>query len=152
VYSYNSIREVVTDGASPVPDDVPAAISAGFKELATSQCESGPVDSGTYLAICDTTGQPLLVGPVVVKGDDIEKAEAATGASGMPTVEIALTTAGSKIFADFTSENLTKRLAILDGDDVCLTPSIQGKIPGGKISISFGQDTDTDDVLECLRK
>ena len=150
-HSYNSIRQVVADNADDVPDDVPDALVTGFKELA-SQCDNGPIDSGTYLAICDTNGQPLLVGPIVVKGEEIESVEADTDQAGNPTVLITLTSAGAKAFADFTSENVTKRLAVLDDEELCMAPSIQDAILDGKIQISFGQDQDVDDVVECLRQ
>ncbi len=74
-HSYNSIRQVVADNADDVPDDVPDALVTGFKELA-SQCDNGPIDSGTYLAICDTNGQPLLVGPNWMINGHLEDLEA----------------------------------------------------------------------------
>jgi preprotein translocase subunit SecD len=59
-----------------------------------------------------------------------------TDGLGQPVIEITLTDAGAKQFAEITRQNLHRRLAIIIDGQLCEPPVIQTEISGGKAQIS----------------
>lgn len=78
-------------------------------------------------------GEPVL-GPVLLTGKDLKSArQSFAGQVGStPVVEFELTPDGSKKFAQVTSANINKRLAIILDGDIKTAPNIKSAITNGK--------------------
>lgn len=72
---------------------------------------------------------------VVLTGDLLTNAQLSTD-TGQPTVVFSFNTLGAKLFADITSKNTEKRLAIVLDNKVISAPVINGPILAGTGSIS----------------
>ena len=106
--------------------------------------------SGTRVEIPDVSdpseilnliGEPALLefkdpdGNTFMTGSDVRLAQAAMTQDGQWAISFQLTSAGTKLFADMTSQNIGKTLGIyLDGEKL-MAPTVQSAITGGS-----GQD------------
>ena len=96
----------------------------------------------------DEYGLDQKEGYVVVKkesvldGKHIKSAEVGTeDITGKPQVSFRLDAEGAQIFADFTSANIGKNLAIVSDDRIKSNATIRGAITGGAVAITgFGQE------------
>ncbi len=78
-------------------------------------------------------------GQTVMTGDDLKDAKEELGQNKQPLVAIELSDEGAKKFADLTSKNIGRRIAItLDGKELT-NPVVQQAITGGKATISGSQ-------------
>ena len=92
--------------------------------------------------ILNLIGEPALLefkdpdGNTFMTGSDVRLAQAAMTQDGQWAISFQLTSAGTKLFADMTSQNLGKTLGIyLDGEKL-MAPTVQSAITGGS-----GQNT-----------
>ncbi len=77
-------------------------------------------------------------GPAAVSGRDIRLARVTRDDVGLPAVGFSLTPDGARRFAELTSQNIGKPLAIVLDDQVQSTPIIEGPITGGEGIIRGG--------------
>ncbi len=78
------------------------------------------------------------LGTAAVTGSDIRRARVTRDDFGRPAVGFTLTPDGTQRFADVTSENIGRQLAIVLDDEVQSAPFIQSAITGGEGIISGG--------------
>ena len=78
-------------------------------------------------------------GETVMTGDDLKDAKEEMGQNKQPLVAIELSDEGAKKFADLTSKNIGRHIAITLDGDVLTNPVVQQAITGGKATISGSQ-------------
>ena len=89
-------------------------------------------------------------GETVMTGDDLKDAKEEMGQNKQPLVAIELSDEGAKKFADLTSKNIGRRIAItLDGKELT-NPVVQQAITGGKATISGSQSLEEAKDLAIL--
>ncbi len=131
-------REVLETLTSSSPDYKSTPVTCATQaQQETQAC--------TFQALKDTSvvffGQDgttkYKLGPVQITGDAIKKATAVyntgsqTRAATGWEIDFTLTSAGSKIFADVTTNLVGKQLAIVVDDKVISAPTVQSAITGG---------------------
>jgi len=80
-------------------------------------------------------------------GDDLKDAKEELGQNKQPLVAIELSDEGAKKFADLTSKNIGRRIAItLDGKELT-NPVVQQAITGGKATISGSQSLEEAKII-----
>src|SRR5688572_4100796 len=79
-----------------------------------------------------------VAGPASVSGRDIRRARVTRDDFGLPAVGFSLTLDGARRFAELTSQNIGKPLAIVLDDRVQSTPIIEDPITGGEGIIRGG--------------
>ena len=98
--------------------------------------------------ILNLIGEPALLefkdpdGNTFMTGSDVRLAQAAMTQDGQWAISFQLTSAGTKLFADMTSQNIGKTLGIyLDGEKL-MAPTVQSAITGGagQITGNFTMD------------
>ena len=77
-------------------------------------------------------------GPVAVSGRDVRRARVTRDDFGVPAVGFSLAPDGARRFAEVTSQNIGKPLAIVLDGQVQSAPIIEGPIPGGEGIIRGG--------------
>ncbi|PAF45474.1 protein translocase subunit SecD [Helicobacter sp. 11S02629-2] len=94
----------------------------------------------TILPYSDQSQAKLLVKAIpIIDGSMLTDAQAMIGHdSGSPVVSFQLNSVGAKIFADFSANNIKKRMAIVLDGKVFSAPVIQERIGGGTGQISGG--------------
>lgn len=101
--------------------------------------------------------KPTLVSKQVeLTGDNINDAQPSFDEMGAPAVSINLDNAGGNIFADLTSHNVGKRMAMVLIDqgkaEVVTAPVIRTAITGGRVQISGSMNTaEANDTALLLR-
>lgn len=101
--------------------------------------------------------QPTLVNKQVeLTGDNINDAQPGFDEQGAPSVNINLDSTGGSIFADLTSQNVGKRMAMVLIDqgkaEVVTAPVIRSAITGGRVQISGSMSTaEANDTSLLLR-
>ncbi len=105
-----------------------------------AQAQSGNVPAG-YEWLFDKDGQGYLVSKQVeLTGDNINAAQAGTDQNNFPAVHLNLDGSGSSIFADLTSANKGKIMAMILIDqgksEVVTAPRINEPILGGRVQIT----------------
>jgi SecD/SecF fusion protein len=93
-----------------------------------------------------------VLGPVLMTGDKVAKADATYGGqvTQQPIVDLTLNDAGAKQFEEITSKNVNKRLAIVLDDKVITAPNIQTAISGGKAVIEGIKSVDEAKEIEMV--
>lgn len=74
----------------------------------------------------------------ILNGEQIIDAKVAFDQSNQPIINFTLNSSGAKIFGDFTSNNIGKRLAVVLDGKVYSAPNIRERIGGGSGQISGG--------------
>jgi protein-export membrane protein SecD len=80
----------------------------------------------------------LEANPPLFSGDQIASAAIGQDENGGLAVDFVLKDEGSKLFADYTAQNIGSYFAIALDGSVISAPVIQNSIPGGKVQISAG--------------
>lgn len=96
----------------------------------------------------------LLEERIVISGEQLRNATIGTDPqTGAPAVDFTLNTSGAKRFADFSSNNIGRRFAIVLDDKVISAPVIRSAIVGGSGQISGGYKSmqDAQDLAVLLR-
>lgn len=89
-------------------------------------------------------------GETVMTGDDLKDAKEEMGQNKQPLVAIELSDEGAKKFADLTSKNIGRHIAITLDGDVLTNPVVQQAITGGKATISGSQSLEEAKDLAIL--
>lgn len=114
-----ALLEFVDIGSTPLPPGTPVTTNVN-QNLNTTE----PVE-----------GQEDLPAPIVyntiMTGADLREASVITDQLGQPAISFELSPAGADIFADFTSNNIGRYLAIVLDGEVISAPVISGAIPTG---------------------
>lgn len=76
------------------------------------------------------------LGETVLTGANLKKAQVAYDQMGKPVISIEFDASGAKAFAEVTSQNVGRQLAIVLDNKVLSSPVIQEAISGGKAQIS----------------
>ena len=107
------------------------------QELGTSGIRVEIPDVSDPSEILNLIGEPALLefkdpdGNTFMTGSDVRLAQAAMTQDGQWAISFQLTSAGTKLFADMTSQNIGKTLGIyLDGEKL-MAPTVQSAITGG---------------------
>jgi preprotein translocase subunit SecD len=124
----------------PVTPSQTAAVSpilntsrSGFFEVVEAN------NSGKTLILADPDNltQRLAIRRVAtVSANDVETAQVDFNQLGMPMIAIKLTALGRSKLADFTTQNVGKRLAIVVNDRVLSAPRVVEPITGGQVEVS----------------
>jgi preprotein translocase subunit SecD len=133
----------------PADPQDPAAAAAAQQALqqamASVTCAPGAVDPlvgnddpTKPLVTCDTKGtEKFLLAPEFMPGTDISGASATYDTqSGGFVVNLSFNSAGTKIWGDFTSQNVNQRAAFVLDTEVVSAPNIQVAILDGNTQIS----------------
>ncbi len=145
--------QATTAGTTPAADGTPETVKPA--EGTPAAAGSTPA-AGATPAPAGTAGQPPAAqGPTyrtVMTGTDIASATAGIQQQGgAPVVDFKLTSAGAKTFADFTSANVNKYLAIAVDKRIISSPQIQGAITGGQGQITGVTSREAQDLALQLR-
>jgi preprotein translocase subunit SecD len=151
-----------------VDDEATAAFNAYYDQNPTSTFDSEynllnpaiiPADTqvlGVYTK--DTYGLDERTGFLVIKkevgleGKHIQGAETRRDSvSGEPRVNFTLDGEGSKIFADLTSKNVKKQLAIVSDNKIKSHAVINEAIPTGQVQISGFSSDEADNIKAVLQ-
>ncbi len=105
----------------------------------------------------DSYGLDERVGFLAIKkesaleGRHIQSAESRRDEMGRPVVNFILDGEGAKIFADLTTNNVNKRLAIVSDDKIRSNAVINEPIPGGSVQISGFSADEAENLRAVLR-
>lgn len=93
-----------------------------------------------YLNPEEANGQTheLIERRAILTGDDLSTARTTSDEYGLPAVSFTLNPRGAKIFADYSSNNIGQRFAIVLDGKVISAPVIRSAIVGGSGQISGG--------------
>lgn len=89
-------------------------------------------------------------GVTVLTGKDLKDAQAQASQGTRPEVAIEFTPEGTKAFADLTTKNVGRRIAILLDKQVLTAPTVNEPIPGGKAVITGSQNIEEAQRLAIL--
>ena len=123
---------LVTDSKAPsdVKDDPSWKVTEGEQNLQPDKEIVLPFKEGKSKML-------LKLGPTLMTGDKLQKAQVVfTSEAGSPTISFTLAGDGKKRFADITSANVNKQLAIVLDYVVESAPNIQTAITDGKGEIT----------------
>lgn len=101
----------------------------------------------------DNPNEPFLLieSRATIKGEMLVNAQPAFDQqTGRPVVSFRLNSAGARIFAKYTSENVGKRFAIILDERVISAPVINGPIPSGNAQISGNFTVETAENLSIV--
>ncbi|HNY21698.1 MAG TPA: protein translocase subunit SecD [Treponemataceae bacterium] len=151
-----------------VDDEATAAFNAYYDQNPTSTFDAEynllnpsiiPADTqvlGVYTK--DTYGLDERTGFLVIKkevgleGKHIQGAETSRDTvSGQPRVNFTLDAEGAKIFADLTSKNVKKQLAIVSDNKIKSHAVINEAIPTGQVQISGFSSDEAENIKAVLR-
>ncbi|HEY0501748.1 MAG TPA: precorrin-3B C(17)-methyltransferase [Kutzneria sp.] len=128
--------------------DDPGAQQAAFAALDCAKPDplKGKDDPALPLAACDSGGEELLLGPVLL--DDRAIANASYFHDAEPdawVINLSFTPAGRKLWADFTGAHEGDYVAMLVDGQVLSSPKINGRIDGDtEITGGFTEQTARD--------
>lgn len=96
------------------------------------------VSDGTGgINVTDREGKPYVLGPVLLDGTKVRSARASFQADyAQWIVTLRLTSEGTDLFADVTTANVNRRLAIVVDQVVVSAPTIQAPITEGEVQVS----------------
>ncbi|MBK5093583.1 MAG: protein translocase subunit SecD [Actinobacteria bacterium] len=122
---------LVTDSkaASEVKDDPNWKVTEGEQNLQPTKEIILPLKEGKSKML-------LKLGPTLMTGDKLQKAQSVIGETGSSQINFTLTGDGKKTFADITTANVNKQLAIVLDYVVESAPTIQTAITDGRGEIT----------------
>jgi preprotein translocase subunit SecD len=113
---------------------------------------AGPLLQGTRVFI-----EPVFEGvravvaseePVITGADVTSATTAFDPYDGRPRVEVELTPAGGERFHQYTRDHVGQMIAIVVDGELDSAPVIQGPIPGGRIQITMGGDSEPGEAVQ----
>lgn len=99
------------------------------------------------------TGKLTFVGPdksIILSGNDVTKASARNDENGKALIDLQLSTAGTKKFADATQKFIGQAIAINLDDQQLTNPTVEAVITDGKAQISGNRDLKEADRIATL--
>ena len=142
--NYSNEATVYQEGSNRINIDIP-----GVSDANTILQELGKPGSLQFVTFAyDENGNVTGVGDVVIEGADVQTAGVAkrdgkAGEQDSYEVGLTLTTEGAKKFADATTANVGKQIAIIYDDEIVSAPVVNEPITGGNCSITGNFDYDT---------
>ena len=142
--NYSNEATVYQEGSNRINIDIP-----GVSDANTILQELGKPGSLQFVTFAyDESGNVTGVGDVVIEGADVQTAGVAkrdgkAGEQDSYEVGLTLTTEGAKKFADATTANVGKQIAIIYDDEIVSAPVVNEPITGGNCSITGNFDYDT---------
>lgn len=147
VANYSTESEVYTEGENRITVDIPGAYDAEkiLNELGqpgsimfVTEAESGFTGDDTYKAYTASDGK---VYKVWIDGNDVDKARPVTGTDSKTgatdnQVELKLNEAGTKKFAEATTENIGKPIYIMYDEKIISAPTVESAITTGSAVIN----------------
>jgi protein-export membrane protein SecD len=129
---------VVVQGSDRVVIELP-----GISDVDSVRRLVGQTGRLDFVPLGSTEAQPgqvldLEANPPLFSGDQIASAAIGQDENGGLAVDFVLKDEGSKLFADYTAQNIGSYFAIALDGAVISAPVIQNSIPGGKVQISAG--------------
>lgn len=118
-----ALLEFVDMGSSPVPDGTIIQTDFGTDASATTTPET-------------TDGSAPIIYHTVMTGTALDTAVASRTSTGQYVISFTLTSDGSKLFGEYTTNNVNKYLAIVLDKQVISVPVIQSPITSGNGQIS----------------
>jgi preprotein translocase subunit SecD len=110
-----ALLEFVDLGLAPLPPGTPVTTNINQGNQAEGQA---------------ATTDPIIYNTIMT-GADLRSATVTTDQLGQPAISFELSPAGAEIFAEFTSNNIGRYLAIVLDGQVISSPVISGAIPSG---------------------
>jgi preprotein translocase subunit SecD len=111
-----------------VKNDLPATPTEAEKIALMLNSKTLPVQNTGKLALINSSA--------ILTGDMLNNAYVSHGQMGEPVIKFQLNNLGQRLFADFTSKNIGKALAIVVDDKIISAPVIREPILGGEGIIS----------------
>ncbi len=96
-----------------------------------SDARQGKIPSTSFILMSEEGGQLVLEREIVVGGDRLVDAGTTFQEGGLPSVSFRFDSLGARKFAQATSQNIDRRLAIVLDGRVISAPTIQTAITGG---------------------
>ncbi len=121
-----------TIGQSVVPT---ATVTSSITTTVTTPITATSSVTTTVAAPNPFAGQTFKT---ILQGNDLQTASVGFDQFGRPEIDFVLSSNGAKIFADYTTANVGKYLAIAMDKQVIESPVIQGAITGGRGVINGG--------------
>ncbi len=147
--------EFVDMGDTPLPEGsvIVTTLSKGSEPstpVETPVTAQTPADNGTNEE--SPTATPLSVDEekvwtTIMTGSDLKSVAVTTDKLGKPVVQFELTSQGQKIFADFTTKNIRKYLAIVLDKQIISVPIINSAITEGSGIIEGNFTVDSANAL-----
>lgn len=140
--------EFVDMGDTPLPEGTVIKTTLG-----QSQTSTEPTEVPTTQATAETAqtqpapGTEDKVWTTIMTGDQLKSVSVTTDQLGKPVVQFELKPDGQKIFADFTSKNVGKYLAIVLDKKIISVPVIRSAITEGSGIIEGNFTVDTANAL-----
>jgi protein-export membrane protein SecD len=132
----NGFLEIIDGGDIPLPEGTIVVTSEGAPTFE----EDAPQDLKTYQTLI--TGREIVQDKVTYKTSEF---------TGQPEVNFALDEEGTRVFADFTTNNIGKYMPILLDKQVISSPLIQGAIPSGEGIITGLTEDEARRLVAILR-
>ncbi|WP_409464315.1 SecDF P1 head subdomain-containing protein [Amycolatopsis sp. GA6-003] len=150
----------LTDAPPGNPDRQSTDPAAQQRMLASFGCGdptadplAGEDDAALPLVTCDRSGGArYLLGPVALDGSAVKSAGLSDApGNAMFTVKMTFTPDAAAKWADLTTRNVGKQIAIVVGARVLVAPAIMDPIPDGKAEISGLRDqSEAEDLADWL--
>ncbi len=141
---YSNEASVYQEGSNRINIDIP-----GVSDANTILQELGKPGSLQFVTFAyDESGNVTGIGDIVIEGADVQTAgvakhEGKAGESDSYEVGLTLNSEGAKKFADATTANVGKQIAIIYDDEIVSAPVVNEPITGGQCSITGNFDYDT---------
>jgi SecD/SecF fusion protein len=141
---YSNEASVYQEGSNRINIDIP-----GVSDANTILQELGKPGSLQFVTFAyDEEGNVTGVGDVVIEGADVQTAgvakhEGKAGEQDSYEVGLTLNNEGIKKFADATTANVGKQIAIIYDGEIVSAPVVNEPITGGQCSITGNFDYDT---------
>jgi len=113
---------------------VPAGHVIKYGEIPTAKGEPKRLRTYTLFSMVELTGDDLVDAQMIL----------GTAQDPNPSVSLEFSSAGGKVFEELSGSNIGKRMAIVLEDIVDSSPVFQGKIAGGRASITMGSGTQSE--------
>jgi protein-export membrane protein, SecD/SecF family len=133
-----------------------STFDADYKLLDPTVIPAGDMLLGQYTkdsyGLDERTGFLVVKSEVGLEGKHIQSAQTSRdNVSGQPLVTFSLDSEGTKIFADLTSKNVKKRMAIVSDEKIKSAATIQETIPTGQVQISGFSANEAENIKAVLR-
>jgi preprotein translocase subunit SecD len=128
------LLEFVDFGSTPMLEGTPVQTDSLQASTTASPTATPVVTSTTQITATAVTTptQPAKIYHTVMLGSDLKTVEVTRSTAGQYEISFVLTANGSKIFSDFTSQNIGKYLGIVLDKKVISSPVIQNAITDGQ--------------------
>jgi preprotein translocase subunit SecD len=134
------LLEFIDAGSTPLTPGTVVTTTLGGPSSIGNVGSTAIAASGTVTATATTTpapnAAPNQVFTTVMSGPDLQTASVGFDQFNQPDINFVLTSSGTKKFADYTTNNVGKFLAISMDKKVIESPRIQGPITGGNGQIT----------------